>query len=108
MHDPFELDDIEDDCADGLPIGGLCSIGQDIQTKATELGALRRLRGFDRLDRLLRELLIHWVGVCSFRGTAARAIHFCRGAMDCSAGVKRRIGCATRLVRDGTHSKFRG
>ena len=43
------------------------------QTKAVELGALRRLRGFDSVETLLRVLLIHLADGCSLRETAARA-----------------------------------
>lgn len=85
MHDSFELDDIDDACADDVATGELASIGQDWQvvtqmlpaqweTKATELGAVRRqLRGFDSVGSLLRVLLIHLADGCSLRETAVRA-----------------------------------
>ena len=58
MHDSLELDDIDDASADELAAGELASIGQDWElvmqmlpahweAKAAELGAVRRLRGFD-------------------------------------------------------------
>jgi hypothetical protein len=43
------------------------------EAKATELGAVRRLRGFDSVQTLLRVLLMHLVDGCSLRQTAARA-----------------------------------
>jgi hypothetical protein len=43
------------------------------EAKAGELGAVRRLRGFDSVQALLRVLLIHLVDGCSLRQTAARA-----------------------------------
>ena len=43
------------------------------QTKAYELGALRRLRGFSSVEALLRVLLIHLSDGCSLRETAVRA-----------------------------------
>lgn len=43
------------------------------EAKANELGAVRRLRGFDSVQALLRVLLIHLVDGCSLRQTAARA-----------------------------------
>lgn len=43
------------------------------QSKAYELGALRRLRGFASVEALLRVLLIHLADGCSLRETAVRA-----------------------------------
>ena len=43
------------------------------ESKAKELGAMRRMRGFANPDRLLRALLIHVGGGSSFRETAVRA-----------------------------------
>ncbi len=43
------------------------------QSKAKELGALRRCRKFDNVDPLLRILLIHLADGCSLRETAVRA-----------------------------------
>lgn len=43
------------------------------QSKAVELGALRRLRGFKSAEALLRVLLIHLADGCSLRETAVRA-----------------------------------
>jgi hypothetical protein len=48
-----------------LPIGW--------QSKAKELGALRRCRKFENVDPLLRVLLIHLADGCSLRETAVRA-----------------------------------
>jgi hypothetical protein len=76
----------EDDEAqpDGLAAGEVASIEQDWdvvtamlpaqwQTKAVELGALRRLRGFRSVETMLRVLLIHLADGCSLRETAVRA-----------------------------------
>jgi hypothetical protein len=47
---------------------------KDWQTKASELGAVRRqLREFDSVESMLRVLLIHLCDGCSLRETAARA-----------------------------------
>jgi hypothetical protein len=43
------------------------------QSKAKELGALRRCRKFENVDPLLRVLLIHLADGCSLRETAVRA-----------------------------------
>lgn len=62
----------------------IASIGQDWsvvtamlpahwQAKATELGAVRRLRGFTSIEALLRVLLIHLADGCSLRETVVRA-----------------------------------
>jgi len=50
---------------------GMLPIGWE--AKAGELGAVRRLRGFDSVQTLLRVLLIHLVDGCSLRQTAVRA-----------------------------------
>jgi hypothetical protein len=68
----------------GLAAGEVASVGQDWdvvtamlpaqwQTKAVDLGAVRRLRGFDSVEALLRVLLIHLADGCSLRETAVRA-----------------------------------
>ncbi|MBI4754796.1 MAG: IS4 family transposase [Betaproteobacteria bacterium] len=43
------------------------------QSKAVELGAVRRLRGFASVEALLRVLLIHLADGCSLRETVVRA-----------------------------------
>ena len=80
---------LEDEEADALFLvelaaGEASSVGQDWdvvtamlpahwQAKAVELGAVRRLRGFDSVQTLLRVLLIHLADGCSLRETAVRA-----------------------------------
>lgn len=67
MGNPKWLDE-EDDwqvLSTFLPIGW--------QTKARELGALRRCRKFENAEILLRTLLIHLADGCSLRETAVRA-----------------------------------
>jgi len=49
------------------------------EAKAAELGAVRRLRGFDSVGSLLRVLLIHLADGCSLRETAVRASAGCAG-----------------------------
>jgi Transposase DDE domain len=104
MHDSFELDDIDDACADELPAGELASIEQDWEVvmqmlpmqweaKAGELGAVRRLRGFDSVGTLLRVLLIHLADGCSLRETAVRASAGGLAAVSDVALLKRLRGC---------------
>ncbi len=104
MHDALELDDIDDACADDLAAGELASIGQDWEVvmqmlpaqweaKATELGAVRRLRGFDSVGSLLRVLLIHLADGCSLRETAVRASAGGLAAVSDVALLKRLRGC---------------
>ena len=45
----------------------------DWESKAKELGAVRRLRGFASVDAMLRVMLIHLADGCSLRETAVRA-----------------------------------
>lgn len=45
----------------------------DWQSKAKELGAVRRLRGFASVEAMLRVMLIHLADGCSLRETAVRA-----------------------------------
>lgn len=82
MDETFEGEDAR--LADGLVTGEVASIGQDWdvvmamlpaqwQVKAVELGAVRRLRGFDSVEALLRVLLIHLADGCSLRETVVRA-----------------------------------
>lgn len=104
MHDSFELDDIDDACADDLAAGELASIGQDWEVvmqmlpaqweaKAAELGAVRRLRGFDSVASVLRVLLIHLADGCSLRETAVRASAGGLAAVSDVALLKRLRGC---------------
>ena len=104
MHDALELDDIDDACADDLAAGELASIGQDWEVvmqmlpaqweaKASELGAVRRLRGFDSVGSLLRVLLIHLADGCSLRETAVRASAGGLAAVSDVALLKRLRGC---------------
>jgi len=104
MHDSFELDDIDDACADELATGELASIGQDWEVvmqmlpaqweaKAVELGAVRRLRGFASVGSLLRVLLIHLADGCSLRETAVRASAGGLAAVSDVALLKRLRGC---------------
>ena len=78
----FEHDDGEELAQ--LGAGEVASIGEDWgvvtamlpahwESKAMELGALRRLRGFESVEALLRVLLIHLADGCSLRETVARA-----------------------------------
>ena len=104
MHDALDLDDIDDACADDIAAGELASIGQDWEVvmqmlpaqweaKATELGAVRRLRGFDSVGSLLRVLLIHLADGCSLRETAVRASAGGLAAVSDVALLKRLRGC---------------
>ena len=63
------------------------------QSKAVELGAVRRLRGFSSVEALLRVLLIHLADGCSLRETVVRAR--AGGLADISdvALLKRLRGC---------------
>lgn len=81
MEDTFEHGD---DGNGGRVAGEVASIEQDWsvvtamlpaqwQAKATELGAVRRLRGFASIEALLRVLLIHLADGCSLRETVVRA-----------------------------------
>lgn len=67
-----------------LVAGGVASIEQDWsvvttmlpadwQSKAMELGAVRRLRGFTSVEAMLRVMLIHLADGCSLRETVVRA-----------------------------------
>lgn len=91
-------------CDDDLAAGEVASIEEDWrvvtemlprdwQSKALELGAVRRLRGFSSVEALLRVLLIHLADGCSLRETAARAR--AGGLADVSdvALLKRLRGC---------------
>ena len=104
MQELLEQEDIDDIAPDELALGELAGIGQDWEVvmkmlpaqweaKAIELGAMRRLRGFDSVAALLRVLLIHLADGCSLRETAVRAS--AGGLADVSdvALLKRLRGC---------------
>jgi len=70
MHESLEQGGVDGIAPDDLAVGELASISQDWkvvmqmlpaqwESKAGELGAMRRLRGFDSVASLLRVLLIH-------------------------------------------------
>jgi len=63
------------------------------EAKAVELGAVRRLRGFDSVASLLRVLLIHLADGCSLRETAVRASAGGLAAVSDVALLKRLRGC---------------
>lgn len=81
------MEEMFDDSEEGekrLVAGEVASIEQDWgvvtamlpaqwQSKALELGAVRRLRGFESVEALLRVLLIHLADGCSLRETVVRA-----------------------------------
>ena len=106
MRELLEYQDADGDAAsDDLAGGELASIGHDWdvvmqmlpaqwESKAIELGAVRRLRGFESVGSLLRVLLIHLADGCSLRETAVRAS--AGGLADVSdvALLKRLRGCA--------------
>jgi hypothetical protein len=105
MDESFEIDDIECADAEEPAVGELASIGQDWdvvmqmlparwEAKAIELGAVRRLRGFDSVGALLRVLLIHLADGCSLRETAVRASAGGLAAVSDVALLKRLRGCA--------------
>lgn len=105
MDESFETDDVEDADVGEPAAGELASIGQDWdvvmqmlpeqwEAKAAELGAVRRLRGFDSVGSLLRVLLIHLADGCSLRETAVRASAGGLSAVSDVALLKRLRGCA--------------
>lgn len=80
MEEVFENEDNDEH----LVAGEVASIEQDWgvvttmlpadwQSKAKELGAVRRLRGFASVEAMLRVMLIHLADGCSLRETAVRA-----------------------------------
>ena len=84
MGEAFEDEGDDEARPAGLAAGEVTSIEQDWdvvtamlpaqwQTKAVELGAVRRLRGFGSVEALLRVLLIHLADGCSLRETVVRA-----------------------------------
>jgi len=105
MDESFEVEDFEDVGASEPATGELASIAQDWdvvmqmlpaqwEAKASELGAVRRLRGFDSVSSLLRVLLIHLADGCSLRETAVRASAGGLCAVSDVALLKRLRGCA--------------
>lgn len=104
MDDFFEFDGIDGPEEDSLAVGELASIGQDWdvvtqmlppqwEAKAAELGAVRRLRGFENVGALLRVLLIHLADGCSLRETAVRAHAGGLATVSDVALLKRLRGC---------------
>ena len=104
MHESLEHEGIDDVSADELATGELASIAQDWsvvmqmlpaqwEAKAIELGAMRRLRGFDSVGSLLRVLLIHLADGCSLRETAVRASAGGLANVSDVALLKRLRGC---------------
>lgn len=105
MGETLGSDDIDDADIDESAPGELASIAQDWdvvmqmlpaqwEAKASELGAVRRLRGFDSVGTLLRVLLIHLADGCSLRETAVRASAGGLCAVSDVALLKRLRGCA--------------
>lgn len=105
MEESLECDDIDNAGVDELAVGELAGIGQDWdvvmqmlpaqwESKAIELGAVQRLRGFDSVGSLLRVLLIHLADGCSLRETAVRASAGGLAAVSDVALLKRLRGCA--------------
>lgn len=105
MDESFEIEDAEDADVGEPAAGELASIGQDWEVvmqmlpaqweaKAAELGAVRRLRGFDSVGSVLRVLLIHLADGCSLRETAVRASAGGLAAVSDVALLKRLRGCA--------------
>ena len=104
MDEPIDFDEFEDADLDDSGAGEVASIGQDWdvvmemlpaqwEAKAVELGAVRRLRGFDSVATLLRVLLIHLADGCSLRETAVRASAGGLAAVSDVALLKRLRGC---------------
>ena len=97
-------DETTSDVVDALVVDELSSIDKDWEVvmsmlpvqweaKAVELGAMRRLRGFDSVAALLRVLLIHLADGCSLRETAVRAKAGGLAAVSDVALLKRLRGC---------------
>ena len=105
MHEMLEQEDVGDDVApDDLVVSELASIEQDWsvvtqmlpakwESKAAELGAVKRLRGFTSVGSLLRVLLIHLADGCSLRETAVRASAGGLAHVSDVALLKRLRGC---------------
>jgi hypothetical protein len=105
MDESFEFDDVEDTDGGQTVAGEVASIGQDWdvvmemlpaqwESKAVELGAVQRLRGFGSIASLLRVLMIHLADGCSLRETAVRASAGGLAAVSDVALLKRLRGCA--------------
>lgn len=81
MKDAFEVVDTDEDRLVAEEVASIerdWSVVTDMlpaqwQSKAVELGAVRRLRGFASVEALLRVLLIHLADGCSLRETVVRA-----------------------------------
>ena len=104
MHESLEQEGVDGIAPDDLAVGELASISQDWkvvmqmlpaqwESKAGELGAMRRLRGFDSVASLLRVLLIHLADGCSLRETAVRASAGGLATVSDVALLKRLRGC---------------
>ena len=104
MRESLEQEIDDEVTPDELAAGELASIGQDWgvvmqmlpaqwEAKAIELGAMRRLRGFDSVGTLLRVLLIHLADGCSLRDTAVRASAGGLANVSDVALLKRLRGC---------------
>jgi len=105
MDESLGIEDVEEVDVGEPAAGELASIGQDWEVvmqmlpaqweaKAAELGAVRRLRGFDSVGSVLRVLLIHLADGCSLRETAVRASAGGLAAVSDVALLKRLRGCA--------------
>ncbi len=103
MHELAE-DVLDNDTFDDLATEVLASIEHDWdvvtqmlptqwESKAIELGAVRRLRGFSSIGALLRVLLIHLADGCSLRETAVRAHAGGLAQVSDVALLKRLRGC---------------
>lgn len=81
MEETFESEDVDEERPIANEVAGIeqdwdvvtAMLPAQWQAKATELGAVRRLRGFDSIEALLRVLLIHLADGCSLRETVVRA-----------------------------------
>ena len=109
MDGPIDFEEFEDADLDDPCAGEVASIGQDWdvvigmlpaqwEAKAVELGAVRRLRGFDSVGSLLRVLLIHLADGCSLRETAVRASAGGLAAVSDVALLKRLRGCGVLVA----------
>jgi transposase len=103
MEDAFETVEADEE---RLVAGEVASIERDWsvvtamlpaqwQSKAVELGAVRRLRGFASVEALLRVLLIHLADGCSLRETVVRARAGDLADVSDVALLKRLRGCGS-------------
>src|SRR5438876_552966 len=67
------------------------------QAKAKELGAVRRLRGVDSVDTLLRMLLVHLADGCSLKETVLRAGRLGWGSIS-AVGLFKRLRAAEKWL----------